>query len=124
MNTLGFGSIFFYDNSEYVLLAIDGEDLYALKILDIETSNDVKTAFRVIMSKNNEIKQRLLIYKFVELVTPYYTHRIVTLVKTDGHDLSRASNSINRRLNSTDCENIKNEIMISNGVPLRLKELI
>jgi hypothetical protein len=120
---LVFGDIIKYNDESYIFLASTSDQLYTAKILAFDLSHKITEAYKHALTKNKEIKLRNLLYCFVILTTQQFEKRIAHLAKTESQ-FEKGLTKTNFKLNKKDLISLKEEILISRGVPIILKELV
>lgn len=122
MALLTFGDIFRFQEREYVYLAEIDSVTYAAKILDRGTSKTLMARSEVKAKQGNDVKNAKL-FCFVMLTTPEFCDRAAHIGSSDQNEPFDEWIDKIGLLNEPDLENLKKEIIESNGVPILLQEL-
>jgi hypothetical protein len=119
-----FGDIFRHNEREYVFLAQVEDFIYAALILDPQSTAQFQRLSDTAEAKKMRARSSAA-YSFVILETEAFAGRAAHLARTDGTDHQTLTFDIVGSLTTTDCNNIKSEIVSDTScVPLRLVELI
>ncbi len=120
-----FGSVFRHNEREFVFLGAHEEIIYAARILDRETTNEVNKLYEAKVKNNSieKVKSNAL-YCFVILETDDFKGRMAHFNETDSNEFEPTFDVIGT-LNDKDLAEVKQEILAENSaVPLKLKEIV
>ncbi len=116
---LSFGDTFLVKEIEYIFLGIDGEILYAAKILDLELSKQVEKFLMNRIAGNKATNKT--IFCFVKLITPQYKNRIASLTKPELNKNIKIK-KLKVVIEDEDKEKLKEEILTSDLAPIGLQQ--
>lgn len=123
---LTFGDIFFYQNDDYVYLAMsDNGIIYAARILSANHSSQMIRARDAAISKDGERRTgEKVVYCFVQLKTDGYSDRVAHLNQSDSqknqHSMLRTPG---QAVCSEDMISLRDEIL-QGPVPVELKNQV
>jgi hypothetical protein len=115
-----FGSIFTYEEEDYVFLAFSASDgvLYTAKILDDPDTDTLVKKFRA--AEQAGVSSSPVFY-FVILTTEDFEDRAVHFARTESNNITIST--LYGELNDADKEKLLQEVMEA-GTPPRLKQLL
>lgn len=119
---LSFGDVFRYQEEEYVYLIEVNDSVFAAKILDGAISALLRRRSEAVAKLPGKSSENL--FSFVMLTTDGFKDRAAHLGASGANDGFCGLYQNISSLCSTDLENIKKEILESNGVPLVLKDFV
>jgi hypothetical protein len=121
-----FGTVFRYNNSDYIYLAPDGKQIYAAKILGLRNSKMLNdTYLRRIKSNPNTFVLDNLVYSFVILETEEVKGRAAHFLNTGKENFNTSLfTTLNITLAIRDLRELKKEITKERCAIIRLKQLI
>lgn len=122
MALLAFGDVFRFQETEYVYLAEINSVTYAAKILDQGLSRQLIARSEQKAKSGNQPKDAKL-FCFVMLTTPEFCNRAAHIGSSDQNEPFDQWIDKIGTLNEDDLNNLRKEIIESNGVPLALQEL-
>jgi hypothetical protein len=127
ITSIVFGDIFEYNGREYVFLAKTEEVIYAAQILSPEATSRVDSLFQLRMATGKMVKATIdsnVLYCYVMLKTEKFVGRCVHFANTGKDDFGLVMNKLAIELDPSDIEQIKEEIIRKNAIPIELKELV
>jgi len=126
MTAYKFGTVFRYNNNDYIYLTEDGDQIYAAKILNLRESKMVNDTFlRRLKGNPNSPVLNGLIYSFVILETKELKDKVAHFLLTGKERLDNLLfTTLDITLSSKDLKELKDEITKERCAIIRLKELI
>ncbi|MBI5654982.1 hypothetical protein HZC53_05025 [Candidatus Uhrbacteria bacterium] len=123
MAFLAFGDVFRFQETEFVYLAEIDSVTYAAKILNKDLSRQLAANSEQKAKSGNQPKNAKL-FCFVMLTTPEFSNRAAHVGFSDQNEPFDQWIDKIGILNEEDLNNLRKEIVESNGVPLALQELL
>lgn len=126
MESLIFGDIFRYNDTEYIYLAQTEDLTYAAKILNETVAQKIEGLYnkKECNGQMNPTAESNILYCYVILKTKEMKDKMAHFQQTKQDSTSLIQEKLPIRLNNDDLRNIKEEIISRSAIPLGLKEAV
>lgn len=126
MESLIFGDIFRYNDTDYIYLAKTDDLTYAAKILNENVAKQIEGLYnkKVSNGQMNPVVENNILYCYVILHTKEMKDKMAHFQQTKQDSTPLLQQKLPITLNKDDLKKIKEEIISRSAIPMGLKELV